>query len=103
MWGGSQVAQQAKNLPAMQEMQEMWVWSLGWEDPLEKAQQPTPEFLPGESRGQRSLKGYSPQGHKELDMTEATQHARMWMCNWVTLLYTWNYHNTVNQLHSNIK
>ena len=40
-----------------------------------------PEFLPGESHGQRSLKGYSPQGHKELDMPEATQHARMWMCN----------------------
>ena len=27
------VAKAAKNLPAMQEM---WVWSLGWEDPLEK-------------------------------------------------------------------
>ena len=25
-----------KNRPAVQEMQEMWVWSLGWEDPLEK-------------------------------------------------------------------
>ena len=25
-----------KNLPAMQEMQEMWVRSLGLEDPLEK-------------------------------------------------------------------
>ena len=49
--------------------------------PWRKAQPPTPEFLPGESHGQRSLKGYSPQGHKELDMPEATQHARMWMCN----------------------
>ena len=29
-------------------------------------------FLPGESHGQRSLAGYSPWGHKELDMTEAT-------------------------------
>ena len=27
-------------------------------------------FLPGESRGQRSLAGYSPHGHKELDTTE---------------------------------
>ena len=27
-------------------------------------------FLPGESHGQRSLAGYSLQGHKELDMTE---------------------------------
>ena len=33
--------------------------------------QPTPVFLPGESRGQRSLTGYSPRGHKESDMTEA--------------------------------
>ena len=32
----------------------------------------TPVFLPGESRGQRSLVGYSPWGHKELDMTEVT-------------------------------
>ena len=31
-------------------------------------------FLPGESHGQRSLAGYSAWGHKELDMTEATQH-----------------------------
>ena len=32
--------------------------------------QPTPVFLPGESHGQRSLEGYSPQGCKELDTTE---------------------------------
>ena len=32
--------------------------------------QPTPVFLPGEFHGQRSLAGYSPQGHKESDMTE---------------------------------
>ena len=31
---------------------------------------PTPVFLPGESHGQRSLAGYSPQGHKESDTTE---------------------------------
>ena len=31
--GASQVAQMAKNLPAMQETQ---VQSVGWEDPLEK-------------------------------------------------------------------
>ena len=30
------MAQQVKNLPAMQEMQETWVQSLGWEDPLEE-------------------------------------------------------------------
>ena len=32
--------------------------------------QPTPVFLPGESLGQRILVGYSPWGHKELDMNE---------------------------------
>ena len=37
---------------------------------LEKAVQPTPVFLPGESHGQRSLAGYSPRGHKESDTTE---------------------------------
>ena len=31
---------------------------------------PTPVFLPGESRGQRSLVGYSPWCHKELDTAE---------------------------------
>ena len=36
------------------------------------AGQPTPVFLPEESHGQRSLSGYSPSGHKESDMTDAT-------------------------------
>ena len=31
--------------------------------------QRTPVFFPGESHAQRSLAGYSPGGHKELDMT----------------------------------
>ena len=30
------MAQWVKNLPAMQEAQEMWVQSPGWEDPLEE-------------------------------------------------------------------
>ena len=50
-----------KNLPAMQETQ---VQSLGQEDPWRKAWQLTLVFLPGESHGQRSLAGYSPQGQK---------------------------------------
>ena len=39
--------------------------------------QPTPVFLLGESRGQKSLVGYSPWSHKELDTTEqlSTQQA----------------------------
>ena len=40
-----------KNLPAMQEMQEMWVQSLGQEDPLEEEMATHSRFLPEESHG----------------------------------------------------
>ena len=55
-----------KNLPAVLGT---LVQSLGWKDLLEKGMA-TLVFLPGESRGQRSLVGYGPRGCKELDMTE---------------------------------
>ena len=38
--------------------------------PWRRAWQPTPVFLSGEFHGQKSLAGYSPWGHKELDVTE---------------------------------
>ena len=38
--------------------------------PLEEGMLPTPVPLPGEVQAQRSLAGYSPRGHKELDTTE---------------------------------
>ena len=44
----------------------LWARKIPWR----RAWQPTPLFLPGESHGQSNLAGYSPQGHKELDMTE---------------------------------
>ena len=47
------------------------------EIPCRRAWQPTPLFLPGESHGQRKLMGYSPQGRKEPDTDEVTQHARL--------------------------
>ena len=50
----------------------MWAPSLGGEETLEEAWQPTPVFLPGEPHGQRSLVGYSPWGCKESDTTEVT-------------------------------
>ena len=37
-----------------------------------RAWKSTPVFVPGEFYGERSLVGYSPLGHKELDMTETT-------------------------------
>ena len=54
--GASLVVQMVKNLPAMQET---WVRSLGWEDPLEKDMATYSSIL-GESHGQGSLAGYSP-------------------------------------------
>ena len=58
----SLVAQLVNNPPAMQEI---WVHSLGWEDPLEEGKLPTPVFWPGQFHGL-----YGPCGHKESDMIE---------------------------------
>ena len=73
--GASPSGSVVKNMPAVQELQEVQVQSLDQEDPLagrwRKWQSP-PVFLPGESHGQRSLGGYSPWGRKESDTTEAT-------------------------------
>ena len=48
------------------------LFSLLVEDPWRRSWLPTLVFLPGESHGQRSLVGYSPQGRKESDTTETT-------------------------------
>ena len=45
-----------------------WIRKIPWR----RAWQSPPVYLPGESHGQRSLEGYRPWGHKELDMTEST-------------------------------
>ena len=42
--------------------------------PWRRERLPTPVFLPGEFRGQRSLVGYSPWGGKESDATEQLTH-----------------------------
>ena len=60
----SLVAQMVKNLPTMWET---WVQSL--EDPLEEGTPLQYSWLEN-PHGQRSLVGYSPWGHKELDMSE---------------------------------
>ena len=55
----------------MQETQELRVWPLGWEDPLEVEMATDSSILAWKkSHGQRSLAGYSLQDHKELDTTE---------------------------------
>ena len=57
-----------KNPPAMWEI---WVQSLGGEDPLEgRHGNPLQYSCLENPQGQRSLVGYSPWGHTESDVTE---------------------------------
>ena len=56
----------------MQETQEMQVQSLGQEDPLENEMATHSSILAWRVPWMASLMGYSPQGGKESDMTEAT-------------------------------
>ena len=72
--GGSAI----KNLPAMQET---WIQLLDWKDHLEEEIATYSSILAGKSHGQRSLVGYSPQGHKELDMA-------YWLNNNIVSMYT---------------
>ena len=71
----SKLKGQKRNHPHPQELS-----ANDWEDsvykhptakiPWRRKWQPTPIFLPGKSRGQRSLAGYSPWSRKESDRTE---------------------------------
>ena len=54
----------------MQEIVEIQVQFLGQEEALEEGVATRSSILAGESRGQRSLEGCSPWGHKESDTTE---------------------------------
>ena len=63
---------------------DLWVRKIPWR----RAWQPTPGFLPGESHGQRSMAGCSPQGQKESDMlvTEKQQQIKyLWPVIYVFL------------------
>ena len=63
-----------------------WVRKVPWR----RTWQPTPVFLPGKSQGLRSLVGYSPQGHKELNMIEATKNAHTHIHTPGSKLVPWN-------------
>ena len=60
-------------------MQERLVRSLIGKITWRRQRQSTPVFLPRKSRGQRSLTGYSPWGHKESDMTENVHTSYQWL------------------------
>ena len=53
-----------------------WIGKIPWR----REWQLTPVFLPGKSRGQGTLEGYSPWGCKELDttVTNTSLHALLW-------------------------
>ena len=72
--GGSLVKNQPANAG---DAREVCLVSGSGRSPGCPAQQPTPVLLPGESHGQTNLEDCRPQGHKESDMTEAPEHARM--------------------------
>ena len=62
--GGSEVKASASNMGDLGSIpgSGRFPWRRKW--------QSTPEFLPGESHGRRSLVGYNPRGRKESDTTE---------------------------------
>ena len=60
-----------------------WIEKILWR----REWQPTLVFLPREYHGQRSLAGYSPWEHRELDMTE-----------WLTHTLRWNPHSNLNSM-----
>ena len=68
------MAQTVKNPLAMLET---WIWSSGWEDPLEEGTATHSSILPGESPWtEEPGRVYSPWGRKELDMTEQLSTAQ---------------------------
>ena len=69
----SQVALVVKNVP-----QEMWIWSLGQEDPLDKEMATTPVFLPGKYYGTKEPGGLQYMGSQDWDMTEWLNHHYIW-------------------------
>ena len=73
VWYVFLVVQMIENPPAMQET---WVHSLCWEDPLEESMAMPLVFLLENPHGQRSLMGYNPRGCR-------VGH------NWVTKHITW--------------
>ena len=65
-----------KHLPAVQETWfDPWVGKI----PSRRRWRPTPVFLPGKSHDQRVLRGYSPRGHKELDVTKQLHFHLHWI------------------------
>ena len=90
----SLAAQTVKNPPAMWEA---WVWSLGWEDPLEESM-----VTHSSTHGQRSLEGYSPWGCRVRHYW-ATMPRAQWLDYkgtsnyfWVSIFFTLHLQSGIN-------
>ena len=64
---------------------EFWLWRIqclpGFgKNPWGREWQPIPVFLPGKRHGQRSLAGYSSQGHKRIRRDLATKQQQQQLC-----------------------
>ena len=90
-------------------VQETQVPSLGWKDPLEMEMATHSSILAWRIRGQRSLEGYSPWGHKRVGYNLATkqqQHLLRACCVpvtvWKCLLHMNSFtpHNPILQLRN---
>ena len=77
--GASLVVQIVKCLPTMQET---WVWSLGWEDPLEKEMATHSSTLAWRIPWMEEPGGLQSIDLKELDVTEQLHYqASCWLCS----------------------
>ena len=63
-------------------VQETQVPSLGWKDPLEMEMATHSSILAWRIRGQRSLEGYSPWGHKRVGYNLATKQQQHNKSSW---------------------
>ena len=79
MWLGASPWLSSKESPTVQEVQEMWVQSLDWEDPLEEEMATHPSILAGEILWIKEPASYDPQGHKKSGTTEQLSSCRMWL------------------------
>ena len=68
-------------------MLETWVWSLGWEDPLEEGK--AVHFLPGESPWTEEPGGFQSMGLQRVGHDWATKHSREWRGSGGKVSFSW--------------
>ena len=99
----SQVALVLKNLPAnVGDARDEGLIPGSGRSPGGGHDNPIPISMPGKFHGQKQLVGQSPQGRKELDMTELTQHTHITTCQaclWVITVISFDlYGSSMRQM-----